>query len=175
MKPTTLIVEDHDVLRRSLHDWLSTVFLEARSGEEALELALAWRPDVVLMDIGLPQMSGIEATRRIRAAAPGAQVVMLIIHEAPPYQDAATATGASAYIPKRQMHTELIPVLTRLLSQPADTAATLTITQVAACYSERPKGAKNLGQDSGRCFTPLRFVQHDHCKARRVATWVGLP
>jgi len=122
MCPTIMIVEDHEAVRTSLRDWLSAifpdcVFVEAKSGEEAVDLALARPPDVVLMDIGLPGMNGIRATRHIKAAAPQAQVVMLTIHEAPEYQADAAAAGASAYIVKRRMHTELIPVLARLLSQ----------------------------------------------------------
>lgn len=122
MCPTIMIVEDHEAVRTSLRDWLSAIFpdcifVEAKSGEEAVDLALARPPDVVLMDIGLPGMNGIRATRHIKAAASQAQVVMLTIHEAPEYQADAAAAGASAYIVKRRMHTELIPVLARLLSQ----------------------------------------------------------
>ena len=122
MCPTILIVEDHDAVRTSLRDWLSATFpdwtlVEAKSGEEAVDLALARPPDVVLVDIGLPGMNGIETTRHIKAVVPQAQVVMLTIYEAPEYQADAAAAGASAYIVKRRMHTELIPVLARLLSQ----------------------------------------------------------
>jgi len=122
MSPTILVVEDHDLLRASLRDWLSLTLpdcalIEAKSGEEAVALARAKNPDVVLMDIGLPQMNGIEATRRIKAVAPQARVVMLTIHEAPQYQAAAIAAGASAYIIKRRTHTELIPTLRMLLSE----------------------------------------------------------
>lgn len=124
MCPTILIVDDHDAVRTSLLDWFGTVFpdcalAEARSGEEAVELALARPPDVILMDIGLPQMSGIEAARRIKAAAPQVQVVMLTIHETPEYQADAAAAGVTAYILKRQMYRELIPTLQRLLSSSA--------------------------------------------------------
>ena len=121
MKPTILIVEDHDAVRTSLRDWLLATFpecrfLETTSGEEAVDLVRIQRPDLVLMDIGLPQMSGIEATRRIKAMTPDVQVVMLTIHEASIYRTDAAAAGASAYILKRKMYTELIPVVTNLLS-----------------------------------------------------------
>ncbi len=122
MCPTIMIVEDHEAVRTSLRDWLSAifpdcVFVEAKSGEEAVDLARAQSPDVVLMDIGLPGMNGIEATRRIKVVWPQTQVVILTIHEAPEYQADAAAAGASAYITKRRMHTKLIPTLTKLLSQ----------------------------------------------------------
>jgi len=121
MQPTILIVEDHDAVRRLLREWLETVFpqcrvIEAASGEEAITIAQAESPRVVVMDIGLQQMNGIEATRRIKAAVPSTQVVMLTIHEAEAYRADAAAAGASAYVPKRTMHTELLPTLAALLS-----------------------------------------------------------
>ena len=81
-----------------------------------LTLAQVQPPDIVLMDIGLPGINGIEATRRIMALAPQAKVTMLSIHEDPEYQADAAAAGASAYVPKRTMHRDLIPAVERLLS-----------------------------------------------------------
>jgi len=125
VNPLILIVEDHDVLRASLCDWLGDTFpacrfLEARSGEEAVVLAGAAPPAIVLMDIGLPQMNGIAATRHIKAAAPHAQVVMLTNYEADDYQADARAAGASAYVLKWKMQAELIPLLARWLGNLLD-------------------------------------------------------
>ena len=97
-------------------------FLVAKTGEEAVSLVCNRPPDIVLMDIRLPQMSGIEATRRIKTILPQAEVVMLIPDEVSEYKKAAEAAGASACIVKDQLSTELIPVVTRLLSQLADTS-----------------------------------------------------
>jgi DNA-binding NarL/FixJ family response regulator len=68
------------------------------------------------MDIRLPGMSGIEATRQIKAISPSVQVVMLTIHEDDSYRADATAAGASAYVEKQAMHTKLIPTLAALLA-----------------------------------------------------------
>ncbi len=119
---TVLIVEDHESLRRSVVEWLATCFhgcrfLEAGSGEDALALAACEPPHVVLMDIGLPGMDGVQATREIKAAVPAADVVILTIHEAGNYRDAALAAGAIAFVPKRKMHADLIPVLMRLMQR----------------------------------------------------------
>ncbi len=116
-----LIVEDDATVRRLLVQWLGLIFpgchlLEAGSGEEGLVLAQSAVPQVVLMDFSLPGMNGIEATRRIKAALPAAKVVMLTIHEADAYRKDAAQAGASAYVPKRKMQTELIPTLNNLLS-----------------------------------------------------------
>ncbi len=120
MHPTILIVEDHAAVRKSLCDWLSVMlpdcqFVQAQSGEEAMALTDAQPPDIVLMDIGLPGITGIEATRRIKALAPNTSVVILSIHEEDAFQTDAAAAGASAFVFKRTMDTELVPVLQTLL------------------------------------------------------------
>jgi DNA-binding NarL/FixJ family response regulator len=121
MKPVILIVEDHDALRESLQKWLGSVFqnssvLQSKSAEEALAKVMEIQPDVVLMDVMLPGMSGIDAARLIKDAVPKARVVMLSIYEDSDYRAGAAAAGANVYIPKRKMGTELIPVLTKLLN-----------------------------------------------------------
>jgi DNA-binding NarL/FixJ family response regulator len=118
---TILIVEDHDALRDSLKTWLSSIFqdcilLQAKTGEEALELSRSHLPQIVLMDIMLPAMSGIETTRQIKGVVPDAQVVMLSIYEDTAYKTDAAAAGAVAYISKRKMGTEIVPLIKKLLS-----------------------------------------------------------
>ncbi len=120
-RPIILIVEDHDAVRQSLRDWLEVVFpqyrvVEAASGEEAIVVAQADAPRLVIMDINLAEMNGIEATQRIKAIVPAAPVVMLTIHEDQAYRADAAAAGASAYVLKRQMHTQLLPTLRALLA-----------------------------------------------------------
>ncbi len=120
MPPTILIVEDHDALRASLRDWLKAVFvgcrwLEAASGEEAVAVARTQLPDLVLMDISLPEMNGISATEQIKVVAPLAQVIVVTVHEAPEYRSDAIAAGASGYVVKRNVTKELIPLMQRLL------------------------------------------------------------
>jgi DNA-binding NarL/FixJ family response regulator len=70
------------------------------------------------MDIGLPKMSGIEATRHIKAASPRVQVLIVTNHEGSEYRAGAAAAGAAGYILKNQIHTDLIPTVKALLSQP---------------------------------------------------------
>ena len=123
--PTILIVDDHAKIRDALHDWLRIVFpsclcQKAASGEEALTLASRQQPDVVLMDIGLPGIDGLEATRRLKKLVPDVPVVIITIHEDVEYRTSAQAAGASAYIPKHRIGTELIPVLQQLLSPSGD-------------------------------------------------------
>ena len=122
MKGTILIVEDHDQVRATLYDWLRAVFpqytfFEAKSGEEAVNKTIAQPPTLVLMDIGLPRMNGIQATRMIKSASPETKVVILTIHEDPQYQTDAASAGASGYVVKRKMHLELLPMMEKLLAQ----------------------------------------------------------
>jgi len=120
MPATILIVEDHTDVRRALRDWLGLEFprcrvIEAASGEEAIALARSESPRLVVMDIRLPGMNGIETARQIKAALPFTQIVMLTIHTGDIYLADARAAGASAYVTKQRMHSELVPTLAALL------------------------------------------------------------
>jgi DNA-binding NarL/FixJ family response regulator len=122
MSPHILIVEDHQGVRQSLREWLELSFphyqlLEAKSGEEAITMAQTKFPRLVIMDIGLPGISGIEAAQSIKAAVPGTRVVVLTIYDDEAHRADAAAAGVSAYVPKRKVQTELLPVLTRLLAE----------------------------------------------------------
>jgi DNA-binding NarL/FixJ family response regulator len=121
MTHNILIVEDHEFVRQSLREWLELSFphyrlLEATSGEEAVTIAQTMSPRLIIMDIGLPGMSGIEAAQGIKAVLPDAQVVMLTIYDDEAHRADAAAAGASAYVPKRKVQTDLLPVVARLLS-----------------------------------------------------------
>lgn len=73
---------------------------EAGDGQQAVELALRLKPDVVLMDIRMPVLTGAEATRRIQAEAPEVKVVVLTAYDEPPYLLALRQAGAAAYLLK---------------------------------------------------------------------------
>jgi two-component system response regulator DegU len=122
---TFLIVEDHKSLRKSLRHMLSAFFpnsliLEAKDGEDAVSLAFWHHPDVILMDISMPGIGGIESTRRIKKELPMIQVIILTIHDSLEYRTDALAAGASNFIPKSKMAIDLIPAISDLLVHPAD-------------------------------------------------------
>ncbi|MGA9533334.1 MAG: response regulator transcription factor [Anaerolineales bacterium] len=113
MATKLLLVDDHDVVRSGLRMLLESepdveIVAEASSGSEALELIESQLPDVVVMDIGLPDMNGIEATRKIKEAHNEIAVVALTIHEDEEYFFQMLDAGASGYVPKRAAPEELL-------------------------------------------------------------------
>ncbi|MFZ5818784.1 MAG: response regulator [Chloroflexota bacterium] len=124
-QPSILLVDDHEQVRASLRAWLSAIFpaftyLEAGSGEEALQVAWEQKPRLVLMDIGLPGISGLEAARAILRRQPGMKVVMLSIHDETRYRENAAAVGASDFVSKSNMRAELIPAIMKALENTAE-------------------------------------------------------
>jgi DNA-binding NarL/FixJ family response regulator len=107
MKPIkTLLADDHTIVRQGLRALLLAdggieVVAEARNGREAVDLAIALRPDVVVMDIAMPLLNGLEATRQILAALPGTKVLILSAHSDDAYIDRVIAVGAVGFLIKQ--------------------------------------------------------------------------
>jgi len=102
---TILIVDDHEVVRRGVRNYLETlpefnVVGEAATGEEAIDMAAEHVPDVVLMDLILPGMDGVEATRRIKKISPRTQTVVLTSYHQDEHIFPALQAGAISYILK---------------------------------------------------------------------------
>jgi PAS domain S-box-containing protein len=114
-----LLADDHPVLRKGLADMLRghpnlNVVGDAKDGQEAMEMALQLRPNVVLMDITMPRMDGIEATRRIKQAVPDVTIVGLSMHETEEMVAAMKNAGANEYISKTAPLEELVSAILRL-------------------------------------------------------------
>jgi DNA-binding NarL/FixJ family response regulator len=137
-----LIVEDHTLMRMGLRQVLSQdphceVIAEARDGEEALALARALRPELVLMDLGLPVLGGIEATRLLKRELPQVRVLALTSHDEDESVFGALAAGADGYCLKA---TASVP--SRLL------AAVASVAEGAAWLD--PEVADRVLRDLGR-------------------------
>jgi two-component system, NarL family, response regulator LiaR len=112
-KIRVVVADDHKVVRAGIRELLSDepdieVVGEARDGREAVELALAQLPHVVVMDINMPVLSGVEATRQIRAAAPSVRVLVLTAYQDDPYIYGLLDAGAAGYILKTAEGQEII-------------------------------------------------------------------
>ena len=112
MRTRVLLVDDHELMRQGLRSILEgeegvEVVGEAVSGREAVELARSLRPDVVVMDVAMKDLNGIEATRQIRAECPAVQVVALSSHSDPRYVAAILEAGARGYVLKADAYDDL--------------------------------------------------------------------
>lgn len=140
---TVLIVDDHDVVRQGVHAYLKAlsdfvVVAEAASGEEAVRLALEHVPDVALMDLVMPGMDGVEATRQVKNVSPRTQIVVLTSYHQDEHIFPALQAGAISYILKDVKMDELADAVRRA----ACGEATLH-PQVAARVIQEFHGAKH--------------------------------
>jgi len=111
-----LLVDDHEVVRKGLRMLLEnqpdlTILDECSSGLEAISKTGALQPDILLMDLTLPDLSGIEATRRILAAGSSTKIIALTIHEDEQFFFEMLQAGASGYVPKRAAPQDLIEAI----------------------------------------------------------------
>ncbi|MBI5841863.1 MAG: response regulator transcription factor [Chloroflexi bacterium] len=115
-----LLVDDSAVFLNSVESFLSTdpavkIVGRALSGRSALEQISSLQPDLVLMDLSMPEMSGLEATRLIKARKDAPCVVILTLHNHPQYRKASQAAGADGFVSKAELGTQLIPQIHILL------------------------------------------------------------
>ena len=111
-----MLVDDHDVVRTGLRSFLETqpgfeVIAEAKNGLQALEKAREAQPDIVLMDITMPDMDGMEATQQLKKLYPDCQVLVLTVHADKQYFMKMLSVGASGYITKQAAADELIAAI----------------------------------------------------------------
>lgn len=108
-----MLADDHEIMRAGLRMLLATqpdmeIVAEASSGRQAIELAQIHQPDVILMDIAMSEMDGMQATRQLKADCPQVLVLALTIHEEVDYFFRMLDAGASGYIPKRAAPEDLL-------------------------------------------------------------------
>jgi two-component system response regulator NreC len=113
---TIMLVDDHDVVRTGLRSYLETqpgmqVVAEASDGAAAIQLAMEKRPNIILMDITMAGMDGLEATRQLRALCPESLVLALTVHEDKQYFMEMLAAGASGYLTKQAAADELVAAI----------------------------------------------------------------
>ena len=120
-----MLVDDHTLVRETLADSLSRqddmkVVGQAVDGAQALELARQIRPDVVVMDVSMPQMSGLHATQRMNIEMPEIRIVGLSMHTSQEMARAMRSAGAAAYLTKEASISSLVGVVRALVvTEPA--------------------------------------------------------
>ena len=117
-----LIADDHNLFRAGVRGLLKTfggmdVTGEATNGHEAVALAAEQRPDVLLMDVGMPGLNGIEAAERVRAATPTTRVIILSMHTGEEHVTRALKAGAAGYVLKDAQPDELERAVSKYLVQ----------------------------------------------------------
>ena len=153
-KLTVLLVDDHALVRKGFRRMLEddsaiSVVGEASEGQEAVRLALELKPKVVVMDCALPGISGIEATRQIRAKMPAATVLMLSMHSEDTLVRQALEAGARGYILKNAMELDLASAIKRV-------AQGHLVLDPQLAKPEALKGER----DSGLTARELEILQH---------------
>ena len=108
-----LLADDHGIVRRGLRTLLEsepgiTVVAEAADGIEALRLATEHRPEIMIVDVGMPRLNGIEVVRRLRAELPATRTLVLTMHEEEEYVLHVVRAGASGYLLKDSATAELL-------------------------------------------------------------------
>ena len=114
-----LLADDHSIVRRGLKDLLEahpgwSVCAEAATGREAVELCIKHRPQVAVLDLSMPELNGLEATRRIRQEVPDTEVLVFTMHESEELVREVLAAGARGYLLKSEAADQLLPAVESL-------------------------------------------------------------
>jgi two-component system, NarL family, response regulator NreC len=154
-----MLVDDHEVVRVGLRTFLETqpdfeTVGEAGTGEAGVDTALKTHPDVILMDITMPGMDGMEATRRLHSLCPDCRVLALTVHDDKQYFMQMLAAGASGYITKQAAADELVEAIHTIAEgnvylQPALARWLLEDYQRLA-HDGNPAGAAITGPEEAR-------------------------
>ena len=115
-KPTVLLADDHKILRDGIKSLLEThkdieIIGEAGSGREAVEKAVELKPDIVIIDIAMPDLNGIEAAKKIKDCVPGIKIIALSMHKHKRYISEMFKAGASGYLHKESAFEELLSAI----------------------------------------------------------------
>jgi DNA-binding NarL/FixJ family response regulator len=150
VNPRLLLVDDHKLLRQGLRRAVEEagfdVVGEAGDGEEAVRLAVELQPDLVLMDVTMPVLDGIEATRRLRQSTPEARVVMLTMHGEEETVSRALRAGAVAYLLKDCSSDQVAETLHAVAAGDTDLSADLARSMLAELPGPEPASVTSLSQ-----------------------------
>jgi len=155
-KHRIVIADDHTILRQGLRALLESdqefqVIGEAEDGREAVQCAEDLSPDVVVMDLSMPRMHGIEAIREIRRRTPQTRILVLTVHKNEEYILATFKAGANGYVLKDATHAELVTAIRTLLQGKPYLSPAISETVIEG-YLEGKKGLR--AESSWDSLTP---------------------
>ena len=158
-----LIADDHDIIREGIKSVLAAhpeykVCAEAGNGEEVLELVEKFKPDILLMDVSMPKLSGLDAIPRVKKISPQTKIIMITVHKMGAYVLKAIRSGVAGYINKENVAEELIAALNRVARGQTYLGASISdyIADVVGSSSKEELSYKNIL--SGRELDILRLV-----------------
>jgi len=177
METTILVADDHQIVRQGLKRLLSkrgdfNIVAEASNGEQAVELASRSHPDVVLMDISMPRLSGIDATRRI-AADGRTKVLALSMHDAQSYVEEALRAGASGYVHKNASAEDLFSAIDAVRTGESYLSPTVTQQVVDAIARPGDRPASAVSALTAREREVLKLIA-DGLSSKEIAGQLGV-
>jgi two-component system response regulator NreC len=178
MQIKILVADDHGVLRAGLRALLNaepdlSVVGEAASGEEALKIARKVSPDIVLMDLNMPGMGGIEAARKMLKAHSQIRVLILTVHEDNELLKEAIKAGASGYILKRAVESELIYAIHAVMRGDLYIHSAMTRALLSNQPEEQPDIPDGAEELTPREQEVLRLIAEGHTN-RQIADLLSL-
>lgn len=148
-KIRVILADDHAVVRKGIREFLEdeediTVVAEAENGAQAVALAKEHRPDVLVLDIQMPEMTGIEAARHIKAADPRARILVLTAYDDDPYIFAMLQAGANGYVLKNAPSDELVRAVRAVARGDSALDPAVTAKVMSQLATGKPAGAQDV-------------------------------
>jgi DNA-binding NarL/FixJ family response regulator len=175
---SVLVADDHSVVRQGIRHLLEgendiEVCAEAADGEEVLQLVEKHRPDLVILDITMPRLSGLEALERIRAKHPGVKTVLISFRADPPIIQSAVSLGADGYLLKNARPEEILAAIREVMRGGCYFSPPVAREIVEQIREPRRKGDEPFAHLSTREREVLRHIA-EGLSAKEIATELNI-
>jgi DNA-binding NarL/FixJ family response regulator len=178
MSTTIVLADDHTVVRQGIRKLLETrddfrIVGEASDGEEAVRLVAEKKPDVALMDLWMPRLSGIDATRRIGKRGLATKVLVLSMHESRAYVEEVLRAGAAGYVVKNAAADDLIEAIDTVRDGVSYLSPAITQQVVDAIARPAPSSPSGLGVLTDREREVLQLIA-EGLSSKEIAAMLGV-